>query len=113
MKVGRTFHFDASHFIPEHKGACKQLHGHTYTLEVVIESSVKKDGMVVDFAILKQIVEEHVLAKLDHSSLNDLFENPTAETIVEWIAQQLKGKLPLHSIKLWEGTGKWVEKTIE
>ncbi len=113
MRLCREFYFDAAHFIPHYKGKCEQLHGHTYRLEVVIEGGVKKDGMVIDFAKLKEIVETQVLEKLDHRSLNELFENPTAENILEWIAQQLKSYLPLCSLKLWEGQGKWVEILIK
>jgi 6-pyruvoyltetrahydropterin/6-carboxytetrahydropterin synthase len=109
MRLCREFYFDAAHYIPHYKGKCEKLHGHTYKLEVVIESSVKKNGMVVDFAKMKEIVETDVLEKLDHQALNEIFENPTAEHILEWISTQLKGKLPLSSLRLWEGQGTWVE----
>lgn len=109
MRLCREFFFDAAHYIPDYKGKCEKLHGHTYRLEVVIEGGVKKDGMVIDFVKMKDIVEEAVIEKLDHQALNDLFEKPTAEHILQWISEQLKGSLPLSSIKLWEGQGKWVE----
>jgi 6-pyruvoyltetrahydropterin/6-carboxytetrahydropterin synthase len=112
MRLCREFYFDAAHYIPHYKGKCEKLHGHTYKLEVVIESGVKKDGMVVDFVKMKEIVETTVLEKLDHQALNELFENPTAEHILEWISTQLKGNLPLSSLRLWEGQGKWVEILI-
>ena len=110
MRLCREFYFDAAHFIPHYKGKCENLHGHTYKLEIVVEDDVKKDGMVVDFVKMKQIVESEILEKLDHQELNKLVQNPTAELIVNWIGEQLKGKLPVFSIKLWEGQGKWVEK---
>ena len=44
MRLCREFYFDAAHYIPHYKGKCEKLHGHTYKLEVVIESNVKKDG---------------------------------------------------------------------
>jgi len=112
MRLCREFYFDAAHYIPHYKGKCEKLHGHTYKLEVVIESDVKKDGMIIDFVKMKEIVETTVLEKLDHQALNELFENPTAEHILEWISTQLKGKLPLSSLRLWEGQGKWVEILI-
>jgi 6-pyruvoyltetrahydropterin/6-carboxytetrahydropterin synthase len=112
MRLCREFYFDAAHYIPQYKGKCEKLHGHTYKLEVVIESDVKKDGMIIDFAKMKEIVEETVLEKLDHQSLNELFKNPTVEHILEWISLQLKGELPLSSLRLWEGQGKWVEILI-
>jgi len=109
MKTGRIFYFDAAHFLPRYRGKCEQLHGHTYKLEVVVEDKKKENGMVLDFNELKGIVKETVLDKLDHQNMNEIFENPTAENIAEWIFDELGKKIPLHSIKLWEGKGKWVE----
>ncbi|MBN1280189.1 MAG: 6-carboxytetrahydropterin synthase QueD [Candidatus Thermoplasmatota archaeon] len=109
MRVCREFTFDAAHFIPQHPGSCKHPHGHTYKLEVVLDGEVKTDGMVVDFGVMKDIVHAAVLEKLDHRSLNDLVDTPTAEHILQWIATQLQGKLPVYSLKLWEGQGKWAE----
>ncbi|MFH1101078.1 MAG: 6-carboxytetrahydropterin synthase QueD [Methanobacteriota archaeon] len=112
MKIGKEFYFDAAHHLPHHQGKCKNLHGHTYKLEVVVEDKVKKDGMVIDFAVLKTVVQSEVLEKLDHQELNSVMDNPTAENIVSWIVERLQDKLPLHSIKLWEGEGKWVEMVL-
>jgi 6-pyruvoyltetrahydropterin/6-carboxytetrahydropterin synthase len=109
MRLCREFYFDAAHYLPHYKGKCEKLHGHTYKLEVVIDGDVQKDGMVVDFVKMKEIVETLVLEKLDHQELNKIFDNPTAEHILEWISMQLKANLPLCSIRLWEGQGKWVE----
>jgi 6-pyruvoyltetrahydropterin/6-carboxytetrahydropterin synthase len=109
MKIGREFYFDAAHFLPEYRVKCEKLHGHTYKLEVVVEGEVEEEeGMVLDFDELKKVVEKKVLRKLDHRNLNDLFEKSTAEKIAEWIFKELKEELPLYSVKLWEGKGKWV-----
>jgi 6-pyruvoyltetrahydropterin/6-carboxytetrahydropterin synthase len=109
MRMGRVFYFDAAHFLPDYKGKCEQLHGHTYTLEVVLEDEKKEDGMVLDFNELKNIIQERILDRLDHSNMNEIFENPTAENIVEWIFKELDEEIPLKSVRLWEGRGKWVE----
>ena len=109
MKICREFTFDAAHPLENYKGKCEQLHGHTYKLEVVVEGEVKKNGMVMDFAQLKKIVEKQIIEKLDHSNLNNHTPNPTAEKIAEWIYTRLKKDIPLRSIKLWEGEGKWVK----
>jgi 6-pyruvoyltetrahydropterin/6-carboxytetrahydropterin synthase len=110
MRVCREFYFDASHHLPDYKGKCENPHGHTYKLEVVVEGDVKSDGLVMDFQRIKRIVESEVIEKLDHKNLNDIISNPTAENIIEWIHDHLRGKLPLYSLKLWEGVDKWVEK---
>jgi len=108
MKIGREFHFDASHFLPAYKGKCEQVHGHTYKLEIEIKGEPDKDGMVMDFSELKGIVNENIIEKLDHRDLNELFENPTAENIAGWIFKELEKRIPVSSIKLYEGFGKWV-----
>lgn len=108
MRVGREFYFDASHFLPDYRGKCERVHGHTYRLDVTVKGKLKR-GMVMDFEDLKKVVERRVLNKLDHKNLNDLFENPTAENIAEWIFNELKKGLKVDSIRLWEGMGKWVE----
>jgi len=113
MRVGRVFHFDAAHRLPDYRGRCESLHGHTYRLEVVVEGDVKGDGMVLDFKRLGEVVSAEVLDKLDHQDLNSIIKNPTTENIVEWIHERLKGRLPLHSVRLWEGEGKWAEKTAD
>jgi len=111
MRVGRTFHFDSAHFLPDYKGKCENPHGHTYRLDVEVEDNVGGDGMVLDFNKLKDIVDEQVLSKLDHENLNNVVENPTAEIITEWVWKQLDGKLNVCKIRLWEGDRKWVEKS--
>lgn len=108
MKLCKEFYFDAAHFLREYKGKCEQMHGHTYKLEVVIEGNVGKTGMVLDFNELKKIVNSEIIEKLDHKNLNEIFEIPTAENIARWIFNRLKKKIHLHSVKLWEGMGKWV-----
>jgi 6-pyruvoyltetrahydropterin/6-carboxytetrahydropterin synthase len=106
MFVTKKFTFSAAHFLTKYKGKCENLHGHTYKLTVTVEGDMKDDGMVIDFVELKKIVNERVIDKLDHSSLNDLFENPTAELIAKWVWEQL-GDIPgarLYEVKLWESS---------
>lgn len=109
MRICREFYFDAAHFLPRYKGRCERLHGHTYKLEVIVEGEVGEGGMVMDFNHLKEVVKDSIIRKLDHENLNEIFDNPTAENIAKWIIDELKNKIPVYSVKLWEGNGKWVE----
>ena len=104
----RTFHFDAAHQVADYNGKCENLHGHTYILTVTITGKLQKNGMVLDFAILKKIVNETVLNKLDHKFLNDIFENPTTENIAIFIFDALqeafkKYGCSVHEVSLSEG----------
>ncbi|MFA7278420.1 MAG: 6-carboxytetrahydropterin synthase QueD [Candidatus Gracilibacteria bacterium] len=90
MFVTKEFTFHASHFLTKYYGQCERLHGHSYKLEVTVEGDVGENDMVIDFGILKRIVVRRVIDKLDHHHLNDLFENPSAERVCEWIWGQLE-----------------------
>ena len=113
MKIGMVTVFDAAHRLPGYDGKCARIHGHTYTVEVVLEGPVDEDtGFLMDFYDLKRILKT-VLSDLDHRDLNEILANPTAETIAEHIKGLLElnlqdEKADLVSVKLWEGKNKWV-----
>jgi len=111
--IVKFFTFAASHQLPEHKGLCQYLHGHEWKLGVHIRKRVnKKTGMVLDFGDLKEVVNTHVISVLDHSFLNEILYNPTAENLVVWIWERLMfdGLLKgIHAIELWEASN---SKTI-
>lgn len=120
MKVSITkkFEFEAAHKLPDHPGKCKNLHGHSYRLEVTVSSDKLNDqGMVMDFGDLKVIVNEHVINTLDHTYLNDFFPNPTAEIMTEWIWLTLdvfiteieKRRVQLKCIRLYETSNSYAE----
>ena len=93
--------------MPEYNGKCEKLHGHTYKLVVKIDGTPDKEGMVIDFVRLKEIVKETVLNSLDHSCINDILPQPSAENIAVWVWNQLKPILhsdnyDLHEIEVWE-----------
>lgn len=90
MFVLKEFEFDAAHYLPEYNGKCERLHGHTYKLVVKVEGTPDKEGMVIDFIRLKNIVKEEVLSKLDHACLNDILKQPSAENISVWVWQRLQ-----------------------
>ncbi len=103
----KEFEFDAAHYLPHYHGKCEHLHGHTYKLVVEVEGAPDKEGMVMDFTVLKRTVQELVLSKLDHACLNDLLPQPSAENIAIWVWQQLQAKLEgpnykLTEVQVWE-----------
>ena len=63
------------------------MHGHNWIVIVWCRSKqLTPDGMVVDFAHIKQMIQE----KLDHKNLNEVLSfNPTAENIAKWICNQI------------------------
>jgi 6-pyruvoyltetrahydropterin/6-carboxytetrahydropterin synthase len=102
FKLNTVFHFSSSHFLTKYHGKCEELHGHNYKLIVTIEDKQKKDGMVIDYKIIKKTVTENVIDKLDHRHLNEIIKNPSSENICIWIWKILKKLLPLKKITLFE-----------
>jgi 6-pyruvoyltetrahydropterin/6-carboxytetrahydropterin synthase len=105
--IRKTFRFEAAHVLPHHPGKCSRLHGHSYRFEVAVAGPLAQRGpaagMVLDFDEIAALVEPLVIDRLDHSSLNDLLPNPTAEHIALWIWNELADRLPqLVEIVVWE-----------
>lgn len=118
ITVTKRFSFEACHHLPYYKGACHNIHGHSYKLDVTVGGEVIEDknndkcGMIIDFKDLKDIVNR-VVNHLDHSNLNEYFENPTAENMVNEIGIIISHNLPnniyLVSVKLWETDTSYAE----
>jgi len=107
MKLGVRETMDCAHFLPGHE-KCGSLHGHTYRIELTIEGE-NKTGMVVDFAVLKEVLHD-TLSRFDHKFLNDFLDYPSVENICEMIRQELGKQLHFpFTLRVWEGEGKWVE----
>jgi 6-pyruvoyltetrahydropterin/6-carboxytetrahydropterin synthase len=107
VQIRKSFTFEAAHVLPHHPGKCARLHGHSYRLEVALDGPLQAAGpaagMVQDFELVSRVVKETVIGALDHRSLNELLDNPTAEEIVVWIWRQLVPALPqLSELVLWE-----------
>jgi 6-pyruvoyltetrahydropterin/6-carboxytetrahydropterin synthase len=117
ISVCKTFSFESAHFLPYYSGNCHNHHGHSYKLEVEISGPIQTEGpekgMIVDFKLLKKTVMDKVVDKLDHQMLNTLFDNPTAEEMVYWIAMALNKVVPLpvvpERVRLWETSTSYAE----
>jgi 6-pyruvoyltetrahydropterin/6-carboxytetrahydropterin synthase len=104
MRLDVEFYFAAAHRLPRYEGPCFRMHGHNYRFFIALEGEVDPaTGMITDFGVVKQVVQEQVLARADHRVLNDILENPTAENIARWIWEVLVPHLPgLVEVRLFE-----------
>ncbi len=121
--VTRKAHFNAAHRLHNPNksdawnrdmfGKCNNpnWHGHNYILEVTVAGEPDPDtGYVIDLGLLKKVMAERVVDKVDHANLNvdvDFMAGimPSTENFVVAIWQQLEGALPsgkLHCIRLYE-----------
>ena len=68
ITVTKTVKFDAAHVLTNHQGLCKNLHGHTYRVDVsVTQAEGDEKDMVIDFKDLKRIATEVICDRFDHA----------------------------------------------
>ncbi len=103
VSITKAFRFEAAHVLPWHPGKCGRLHGHSYRIEVTVSGDLDANGIVMDFADLGSVVRREVVDKCDHTLLNDLVPNPTAEvlavTFLDWLRT---AGLPASEVTVWE-----------
>ncbi len=139
IRVTKEFDFEIAHALWNYDGPCANIHGHSYRLFVTVigdpinDDKNPKNGMVIDFGDLKQIVNQEIIHPLDHAIIlsqkafdslnckdNQMFKKqyivdyqPTCEKMVVDFAQKIINKLPsrlkLHSIKLHETATSFAE----
>ena len=84
-RLAKQFTFAMGHRLSCHQGACKNFHGHNYTVEVGIKREhLGPDGMVMDFANLKAVVSGF-LGMMDHA----LMVNETDEDLIKRMTEVL------------------------
>jgi len=127
IRITKQFSFETGHALYGYDGKCKNVHGHSYRLDVTVigspitDSSNVKYGMVIDFSDLKKIVKEEIVDVFDHATVfnkntphvelareldsrghNVLLVDyqPTSEMMVIDFAEKIKNRLP-KNIKLF------------
>jgi 6-pyruvoyltetrahydropterin/6-carboxytetrahydropterin synthase len=137
IRITKEFKFEMAHALFGYDGLCKNIHGHSYRLWVTIignvleEKNHVKNGMVLDFSLLKKIVKPEIVDKYDHSLVLNAnsphakidfsaFEKvfllpyqPTSENLVYDFVKVIKEKLPknvsLHKVILSETANSYAE----
>lgn len=102
--VSKKFSFEAAHSLPHlpegHK--CRNLHGHSYAVEVFCTGPLDERGFVVDYAEISAAMKP-LIDRLDHQNLNEIFTTDTtvmyttAENLAWWFLLQLAEALPCAS----------------
>ncbi len=103
--------FEAAHYLRGYRGKCENMHGHHF--QVVARLRAKKldgIGIAYDFTILRDQLGQ-LLARFDHTCLNDVppFDqiNPTSENIASTVYGELEAVIKekgvvLTNVQIWE-----------
>lgn len=113
ISITKKIEFEAAHRLSNYPGPCREIHGHTYKLEVTVTGPIDSNtDMVMDFKELKKILQKAVLDPFDHALIlkeseenREIFSGysgkitwmetePTAERMIQWIFSQIKKELP-------------------
>lgn len=103
-------HFDAAHHLYGYPGECRELHGHTWDVEVTVEATeLDEIGIVYDFKSLKADLAA-VLADYDHALINSVppFDeiSPTAENLARVVCERLQStvdkRVAVTEVAVWE-----------
>jgi 6-pyruvoyltetrahydropterin/6-carboxytetrahydropterin synthase len=94
----KEFRFESAQTLPKappgHK--CRQMHGHSFKVEVSIEGEVDPEtGWIYDHARISEAMKP-LMEQLDHSYLNEIpgLDNPTIELMAAWFWQKLTPACP-------------------
>ena len=92
--------FSAAHRLIEYPGACARIHGHNWTVNVVVSAPhVDENGMIVDLVGLKKHIDECV-GQFDHRVINEVppFDtiNPTSEHIAKYLYDYVAERISIH-----------------
>jgi 6-pyruvoyltetrahydropterin/6-carboxytetrahydropterin synthase len=112
VRIGAEF--EAAHNLRDYYGGPEPLHGHSYRVEVALETDgLGEFDLSVDFVPARKLVEE-LAARLHDRYVNEVppfdRENPTAENIARWFAGEVTGadlrgsdRWRLREVTVWEG----------
>ena len=126
IRITKQFSFETGHALYGYDGKCRNVHGHSYKLNVTVigqpisDTTHVKLGMVIDFSDLKVIVKNKIVDIFDHATVfnkntphvelaKELADRghdvllvdyqPTSEMMIIDFANVIKQELPSH-IKL-------------
>lgn len=126
ITVTKTVKFDAAHVLTNHQGLCKNLHGHTYRVDISVSQREGEDSdMVIDFKDLKSIAEAVICDRFDHAFIYNTTSpgecdiaavveknsmrtvaipfRSTAENLAKYFFELLIAHIPnIASVKVWE-----------
>ena len=141
-RIRRWVETDTGHRVPNHKSKCRHMHGHRYRWEaelegdVVTQSGVSEEGMLMDFSDVSAILNEYIHDVVDHafivyerdkealvalSHMGDEHRTlivpfiPTAENLAKWAFEKVEphisstygNSLKLHAFHVRETPKSW------
>ena len=80
MKVAKEYRWEMGHRLPFHDGGCRNLHGHSYRMEIELEGGRDENGMVIDYYEVDKIIEP-IIEELDHAFMVNINDKELLDTL--------------------------------
>jgi 6-pyruvoyltetrahydropterin/6-carboxytetrahydropterin synthase len=138
VRLSKEIDFEMAHALRGYDGLCSSIHGHSYKMVVTVkgiplaDESGNRDGMIIDFSDLKQLLMNCIVKNYDHAlvlhekdDILGLEKNqykgklirtkfqPTCENLVSYFASVIRKNLPkkvlLSSVRLYETNTSYCE----
>ncbi len=68
ITLSKTFRWEMAHRLQFHQSGCRNIHGHSYEMDVIISGEPDENGMLLEYGLLKARVKP-VVDELDHAFL--------------------------------------------
>lgn len=139
IRLTKVFTYAMAHALDSYDGLCKNIHGHTYHLEVTVvgkpvsDATSPKKGMLIDFTDLKRLINTEIVDVWDHALMLNETTNPdliallrksyeriiivpfqpTTENMLSFLSEKIVSILPkevhLYALKLKETENSYAE----
>ena len=111
-RICKQFSFEAAHSLNKlHEGhKCRNVHGHSYKVDVVFVSEMlDQAGMVRDLGSLEDI-QVYIRQTFDHNIINNVIYQPTVENIARHLFDWCLGRWSnVESVRVYETATSWGE----
>ncbi len=111
-RVTVSARFEAAHNLMDYPGGPEPLHGHSYSVEAVLESrDLQQYELAVDFRAVKKALDA-IAAEFDYKYINEhpafAGRNTSAENLARYFAERLEtsgvlGWTRVAEVTVWEG----------
>lgn len=119
MLIYKKCKFDAAHRLLHHSGKCKNLHGHTWIVEIWIIGQRDETGLIEDFGKISKYIEDTydhsailnqgdpfvIAMQYAHCKVLSMKGDPTCENLAEKINRDLNAT----KVRIWESDNSYAE----
>jgi len=111
-RVAVSARFEAAHNLIDYEGGPEPLHGHSYKVEIVLETeTLQRHDLAVDFVAAKKALDA-IAKEFDYKYINEhpafAGRNTSAENLARYFAERLEasgklGQARAAEVTVWEG----------